>query len=204
MTKPISIDVQGLKNFKPNERIKFKGAMSQLTTVLNSREFYTRMMNLKLEQTNGKSNKEIYDMIHSGADKFNRESDNDIDVHLTMYYSWKRTIGYTYPSTYFTWINRKFFRGFNEASVAGNVIHEYMHNLGFGHISAKDHDSVPYAIGYLVRDMIENGYDATPMSLGGTADSAVVVTRNNPENPVRPTYFKPWYKRLASWFRGLF
>ena len=202
--KPISVDLHGLKNFRPEERQKFKSAMNQMVKVLNSREFYTRLMNLELEQRQGYTNKDIYDMIRSGADKFNKESDHDIDIHLTMYYSWKRTIGYTYPSTYFTWINRKFFSRFDEADVAGNVAHEYMHNLGFGHISAKDHNSVPYAIGYLVRDMIDNGFDPTPMSLGGSAESAVVVTRKNPENPVKKSYYTPWYRRVGRWFRRLF
>jgi hypothetical protein len=202
--KPLSVDVHNLKNFKPEERKKFKEAMREMVKVLNSREFYTRFMNLELEQTEGHSNPQIYVMLRSGADKFNKENDFDIDVHLTMYYSWKRTIGYTYPSTYFTWINRKFFRGFDASDVAGNVAHEYMHNLGFGHKSAKDHKSVPYAIGYLVRDMIDNGYDSTPMTSGGTGEPATVITRKNPENPVQKSYYRPWYKRAWSWIKRRF
>jgi hypothetical protein len=39
--------------------------------------------------------------------------------------------------------------------VAGNLAHEWTHKLGFGHESAAEHDSVPYGIGYIVREMGE-------------------------------------------------
>ena len=52
----------------------------------------------------------------------------------------------------FTAVSDKFFKRFNEADIVGNVIHEYCHNIGFGH-NVKNNPTrqytVPYAIGYI-------------------------------------------------------
>jgi hypothetical protein len=147
-------EVHNKNNFTPEEKEKFLKALEEATKIINSPEFKQRALNLKLEQALGYNSLEIYQKFMSGSDKFNTVSDKDIDVHITMFYSFRNTVGYTYPTTWFTWINRKFFSRFNEAEIAGNVVHEYMHNLGFGHNSPRDKNSVPYAYGYLVRDMI--------------------------------------------------
>jgi len=155
MSNRLVFQIHGKQDFTEPEKAKFKKALNYAEEIINSSEFKMRFLQMPLVQANGKSNEQIYRELMSGADKFNKESDNDIDVHITMYYSFKRTVGYTYPSTWFTWINRKFFSSFDYADVAGNVVHEYMHNMGYDHIRATDKWSVPYAVGYLVRDMIK-------------------------------------------------
>ena len=129
----------------------------------------------------------------SGADKFNKEADQDIDVYLTIYYSFKSTVGYTYPSTWWTWINRKFFSSFDESEVAGNVVHEYMHNLGYDHNTAKDHNSVPYATGYLVRDLIKE-FEKEPVE---TTVEVSIEEPAKPEQPIEPSDKK--YVCYRSW-----
>ena len=149
------IDVHGLKNFSEKEKNKFSAAMIELEKCLNNMNFKNAILLHEFDdQTNGRSNKELYDHFMSGRDKFNKLNDRDIDLNLTLYYSWKSTVGYTYPSTWFTWLNRKFFSRFNYGEISGNVVHENRHNAGYGHESASDHDSVPYAFGYIARDLI--------------------------------------------------
>jgi hypothetical protein len=155
MSNKVKFEIHELKDFSNLEKEKFHKAMSKCEVILNSEKFKNELLNLKLEQTEGKTNLQIYDEIMLGADKLNKEADQDVDVYLTIYYSFKSTVGYTYPSTWRTWINRKFFSKFDEGEIAGNVMHEYMHKLGYGHRTAKDHNSVPYAVGYLVRDLIK-------------------------------------------------
>ena len=150
--KELTVQVHGLKNFTDQEKVKFKDAVRLLHKVINSEDFKKRFLNLKLVETTGKTNIQIFKELFSGKDKFNTVSDHDVDVYATMYYSFKRTVGYTYPDTWKTWINRKYFS--NPADIAGNIIHEYMHNLGYGHSSPRQKMSVPYAAGDLVRDMI--------------------------------------------------
>ena len=202
MSNQLDVEIHGMKNFSPAERAKFKKAMNELVKVINSREFYVRWMALELVQTNGLTNKELYDLLMSGNSKFQNNNDRDIDVQITMYYSYKRVVGYTYPSTWATWINRKFFRNFTEAEIAANVFHEDWHNKGLGHKRASDHMSVPYAGGHLVRDMIRNGYDPTPFAAGDIPPTVVQVNRDNPDKPVKKTYFIPWYKRFWNWIKG--
>lgn len=155
MSNRIKFEIHELNSFTELEKEKFHKTIIKTEEVLNSEKFKQELLNLKLEQTNGKTNEEIYNEIMSGADNFNKEVDKDIDVYLTMYYSFKNTVGYTYPSTWWTWINRKFFSSFDEGDIAGNVVHEYMHNLGYDHKTAKDHNSVPYAVGYLIRRLVD-------------------------------------------------
>jgi len=155
MSKQVTFEIHEKNNFTESERIKFRKSINYAEQVINSEEFKVRFLQMPLVQTNNKTNLEIYNELMSGADKFNKEADKDIDVQITMYYSFKNTVGYTYPTTWFTWINRKFFSSFDYADVAGNVVHEYMHNMGYGHLRATDKWSVPYAVGYLVRNMIK-------------------------------------------------
>lgn len=62
-------------------------------------------------------------------------------------------VGYTKPSINRISINEKFFRNFTSAQIAGNLAHEWVHKLGFDHRSAKEYDSVPYAIGDIVAQL---------------------------------------------------
>jgi hypothetical protein len=77
-----------------------------------------------------------------------------MNFFLKQYYKrWSAVIGYTSPSTNVININWKFFQNYQPSDVAGNLCHEWIHKIGFGHASASEHDSVPYAIGYIVKEM---------------------------------------------------
>jgi hypothetical protein len=67
---------------------------------------------------------------------------------------WSKVIGYTNGTINVININWKFFKGNTVADVAANLAHEWTHKIGFDHKSAKEHDSAPYAIGYIVGDLI--------------------------------------------------
>lgn len=102
----------------------------------------------------------IYKKFISGKDLYDQFEDNEMDVDVTLYYNrWTKTLGYTYPNTRKTWINMSKI-DVNEfemmAQVIGNIIHEYMHNLGYGHTAywtSNRENSVPYAYGYMARDL---------------------------------------------------
>lgn len=91
----------------------------------------------------------------SGIDLYEPEFDSEIDLHLTMYKNiFSSVIAYTRMDTIKIWYNRRFFSEESTASIAGTIVHEYIHNLGFLHIESSDHKSVPYAVGYLVESMV--------------------------------------------------
>jgi hypothetical protein len=167
------VEVRGLKDFTiAQEDVFLNDVIPLLEKVANSGLFkrlvldYDQYMEGFKKPYSSKffpdhSNKEIYNLFMSGADKFNPEPDNDMDLFLTSYYSRKNVVGYTYPSTFKTWVNRKFFvrrlKSKNgHAKIIGNIIHEYMHNLGFSHNkrwnSTRKH-TVPYAYGRIAEEV---------------------------------------------------
>ena len=180
MSNKIKVDIHNLKNFSDQEKIKFIGAMTEMEKVINSKEFKIAILVHDFDQKKGYTNLELYEMFMSGKSDFSAP-DRDIDIDLTLYYSWKNTVGYTYPSTWKTWINRKFFSKFSPSEIAMNVIHEDRHNAGFDHYSPLDWDSVPYAFGYIVRDLMQ-----------GKKPPVRYKTK-------KTVYKKPWYKKLFFW-----
>ncbi len=175
-TQPVfEIDIHGMVNFSKTEQTRFTIATKLLSHVLNSNEFKQRVISFnytiykkcfsrttgKINVPHFKNNKgfhniEIYNMIISGEDVHNTERDNDMDVFVTLYYSNGKTIGYTYPSTFHTWINRKFFDSIPK--ICRNLIHEYMHNLDFKHSKKRNPGrqfTVPYAIGEIVFELVK-------------------------------------------------
>lgn len=150
-----NVEIHGIKNATPQQKAKFQFSADQLADELNKKSFWDEV---KLEfifwkYKNGFSFDEFQKYVLSGRDKFNDIPDGDLDVYVTFYYSWRSVVGYTTPRTWFTWINRKFFNKFDDADIAGNIAHEYLHNLGFDHPNA-DRDSLVYKFGNLVRDRI--------------------------------------------------
>lgn len=154
----VSIDVHEMINFTEEESKKYKRAVAAAKFALNSKMFKDELMKLQLTSVEGDTNLQIYEKIRSGVDLFNKEVDNDLDVYVTMYYKNNKVVGYTNPSTNKTWLNRKFFSQYDEADIACNLVHEWLHKAGFDHNSASDHTSVPYAVGYLVEKVIRAIY----------------------------------------------
>lgn len=181
----LDVQIQGLGNFSKQEKEKFLKAIELCKKVVNSKEFKQKIKGYKwtsggvtyntFKKCEGLTNEEVYEKFMSGADKFHPEADRDIDLYTTLYYSRKGVVGYTYPNTFKTWINRKFFSSFNLAGIVGNIIHEYMHNMGFGHTSrynsTRKH-TVPYAYGYVARDIAQDKLDE--LSSGGNPENVPV------------------------------
>ena len=157
--KRFKIHVHRLSGFGDISTEKMLVAIRLLECVINSSKFklLIESYSFKNAKIKGKrvSSKKVFEMIMSGKDQFNVEDDNDMDLFITLCNRWySSTVGYTYPDTYKTWINYKFFKKFDIAEIAGNLIHEYMHNIGFTHDlnwNKTRKNSVPYAIGDIVQ-----------------------------------------------------
>ena len=157
-----------LVNFSTNDQDKVHKAAELIKRVVASEEFKEAVIN---HLYNGKktfvdsgslSNSQIYQRFLQGAEKLTPALNNVMDVELELYYESSSVVGYTQPNTKRIWINTKYFSQYNEAQVAGNITHEWMHKLGFGHTSANTSDranSVPYAIGYLMNRFANNYLD---------------------------------------------
>lgn len=149
-------------NFDTDQAKKVETAIDIIKKVIASAEFRTHVLNFTYNgkrtfvDNGGLTNEQIYLKLLKGAEKLLPEENYEMDLELELYYSSKSTVGYTYPNTVRIWMNTKFFNVFTPAQVAGNVFHEWTHKLGFDHASSYSvsrDSSVPYALGYLMRDL---------------------------------------------------
>jgi len=149
-------------NFETADQQKVYSAIEIIKKVITSKDFRERVLNFTFEgkkafvDNNGLTNDEIYQILLTGKEELLPVVDHQMDLELELYYSWRSTVGYTYPDTLKIWMNTKFFNSYTPAEVAGNIFHEWIHKLGFTHsstYSVSRDSSVPYAIGYLIEEL---------------------------------------------------
>ncbi len=149
--------------FKGESLDKLRLAFRALELVVNSTEFKERVINFKnaegerrFDSNRNLTNEEIYRMFMDGREVLLPQTPGEMNFYLRLYNRpWSRVIGYTYPDTNLININWKYFKTYRPSDVAANLAHEWTHKIGFDHKSAKERNSVPYAIGYIVGEIAE-------------------------------------------------
>jgi hypothetical protein len=142
---------------------KLYRSVDLLRQIFASPEFKERILRHKYRgryafaQNKGLTNSQIYKKILEGVEVLHPIDNNAMDVEVELYSDYKSTVlGFTRPSTRRIWMNTKYFNRHTSGQLAANLTHEWLHKLGF------DHErnwcwgrkySVPYAIGYIVRDL---------------------------------------------------
>lgn len=157
--------------FTPEQEEKVIKALELIKQVVTSEEFMQRVTDKRYNghqnyvDSHGLSNQDIYQKIIDGAEVlYNPEKNNTMDLELELYEDLNtKTIGYTYPNVKRIWMNAKFFNTFQPHQVADNLMHEWLHKLGFKHAvkySPSRSHSVPYSVGYLVKDLVRKHQQA--------------------------------------------
>lgn len=148
-----------LENFNREQEEKVLKAAELIKKVIVSEEFKEAILNhtFKGEKTfadnNGLTNAQIYQKIVEGSEELNPGADNKMDLDLQVYFEDTRTVGYTRPSVFRIWMNSKYLDKNGPAEVTTNMMHEWLHKLGFKHELKHSHrrmNTVPYAIGYIM------------------------------------------------------
>lgn len=160
-TKTLKVVGMEILGFDTTSRLKMNAAFAVLEKVVNSEEFKNRVLNFKntkgeraFASNNGLSNEEIYEHFMDGRETLQQDTPGEMNYYLKLYNRpWSRVIGYTSADVNRININWKFFKNYKPSDVAGNLAHEWVHKIGFDHTSAAEHDSAPYAIGYIVDEM---------------------------------------------------
>lgn len=151
-----------LHDFDREDEEKVTKAIEIIKKVVGSKEFQTRVLDFTYKgkkqfvDNKGLTNGQIYTVLLDGKEDLKPEVDHEMDLELQLYYSWRSTVGYTYPDGLRIWMNTKFFDYYTPSEVAGNVFHEWTHKLGFDHASSYSvsrDSSVPYALGYLIEEL---------------------------------------------------
>lgn len=155
----LNFDVNvNMNNFNGTQQDKILTAAELIRKVVASDEFKNAILNHKYKgkktfvDNGGLTNAQIYKTIIEGSEKLNPGIDNQMDLNLTVYKANNMVVGYTYPTVFEIWMNSKFLNANTPAKVTTNMMHEWLHKLGFKHAAKKTANrkySVPYAVGYL-------------------------------------------------------
>jgi hypothetical protein len=151
-----------LVNFESNRVAKMEEAIEIIKLVIATEEFKNKILNHTYNgaktfvDNRGYSNAQIYKILLDGAEKLQPSKNNTMDAEVELYTASTNVVGYTYPSSKRIWVNTKYFDQYTAAGVAHNLMHEWMHKLGFEHSSswnaARDY-SVPYAVGDIMGEV---------------------------------------------------
>lgn len=150
--------------FSNTQEEKIRQAAALIKRVIASPEFKKRVLNhyyngkRTFVDNDGLTNFQIYQKILAGREMMTGLGrNNTMDLEIELYTDLdSNTIGYTYPDVVRIYMNSKYFNRFRPYQVADNMMHEWLHKLGFGHdvqASPERPHSVPYAVGYIVRDL---------------------------------------------------
>jgi len=168
------VTLHGLVGMTPKQKEFYEDAIELKLTVLNSYEFRDRFLAMRPSERNGYSMPEVLGLILDGKQKFDNIVDYDIDLLITLYGDEEKaskTVGYTYINsikiyTHRYHVARWMKQRYGAATLAGHIMHEVMHHMGFVHrFSHKG--TLVYETGYLVRDLGEKhlkGQKLTPIS----------------------------------------
>lgn len=156
------VDVRLDKEFTAAQEDKILSAADLIRKVISSEEFKKKILSHKFNgrkafnDNQGLSNAAIYKKIIEGSEMLTPGIDNTMNLTLEVYRANNNTVGYTYPSELRVWMNAKFLNANKPYKVTTNMVHEWLHKLGFKHdvkSTPTRKYSVPYAVGYMVRDL---------------------------------------------------
>lgn len=169
-----------LIGFTSKQEKKIDAASKLIRKIVRSDKFKERVLNhswdgkKRFADNGGLTNEQIYKKILDGSERQTRlGKNNTMDLEIELYTDNESiTIGYTYPSIVRIYMNRKYFNKFRPYQVADNMMHEWLHKIGFGHAVKNTPErpySVPYAVGYIVkgiaREMKQKKLDEKKLNL---------------------------------------
>ncbi len=151
--------IKYLSGFEDADILKYNRAVAVVKKVVGTEAFRSAVLNhtyggvKTFVQNNGLTNAQIYQTILDAAERLTPARNNTMDVGVKLYFENSSIVGYTSTSISYINVNTKFFDTYTVNSVAGNLFHEWLHKVGYGHDSAataRRPYSVPYAVGYMI------------------------------------------------------
>ena len=158
------------------QKKKFELALSLMEEVMNSPEFKKRVIGY---ERNGErsyqknflwndsdvrlTNEEIYQVIMNGNEKMRPDTFGEMNFNswvkvcktYEMIGVWcRKVIGSTSPSdSKMIRLNWTFYKKLETHEMVSNMVHEWIHLLGFLHGSNNLHEEVPYVVGYIAGEV---------------------------------------------------
>jgi hypothetical protein len=154
-------------------RDRMMEAIEMVRVIVNSDEFKEMVIGYMNEngqrsytRNEGMSNEDIYKFLMEGREVLDQDTPGEMNLYIKRYrpwWPWSKVIGYTkIGKSKYMYVNWRKYKYFDSVEMAGNIVHEWIHLMGFRHDSARDHDSVPYAVGYIIGKLankyLDQGY----------------------------------------------
>lgn len=159
MITKINIDASKIDTEERYQKIQ--DVALELHTVINSKIFMDQVLKMRKHGERSKykdySNMEIYRMIMNGAETLDPVVDNEWDIFIDDYFSWKRVIGYTMRNIKTIFVNTRYFDSRPRVLCGSNIVHEYGHKLGFSH-DFRATAVRPFSICYQLNNCYEVAY----------------------------------------------
>ena len=141
------------------QEAKIQAAEMKIKDVVGSEEFRSAVLNhtyggkKTFVDNKGLTNAQIYQKILDGAETLQPKKNNAMDMFVKLYYQNSIVVGYTTTGSKTINMNTKYFNTYTSSGVSHNMMHEWLHKLGFTHAasySVSRNYSVPYAIGNIM------------------------------------------------------
>jgi hypothetical protein len=142
-----------------SQEAKIQAAENKIKEVVGSEEFRTAVLNHTYSgkktfvDNKGLTNAQIYQKILDGAETLQPKKNNAMDMYVKLYYQNSIVVGYTTTGSKTINMNTKYFNTYTSSGVSHNMMHEWLHKLGFTHAasySVSRNYSIPYAIGNIM------------------------------------------------------
>jgi len=109
------------------------------------------------------SNEDVYNIIMNGNEKMRPDTLGEMNINVKKYKSpwWnisgRNVVGYTSPSSS-KWIkvNWRFYDNYEVHQMVGNIVHEWIHLLGFLHGKENMREEVPYVVGKIASEIAKS------------------------------------------------
>jgi hypothetical protein len=161
----MKVSVEILESSSAARIKKIESGGRLLEKILNTELFKSRVVGYVFNgvrgyvDSDGRTNEQVFNLIMEGSEVLSPGIDHTANIKITFYYRPSSTVAQTSSRSLVISFNKKYLDQFDVVEVAGTLMHEWLHKLGFGHSyrynNRRDH-SIPYAIGYIVRDIGED------------------------------------------------
>ena len=165
------------------QKEKFEKALAILEEVMNSDEFRTKVLSYRrsdgqrLFQKNylwrntqqTLSNEDVFDIIMTANEKMIPGTTGEMNIYswvkVCSWYerpgTWcRKVIGSTSPyDSKWMKLNWKFYSDFEVSNMVSNIVHEWLHLLGFLHGNVNMREEVPYVVGSIAGQVAQNILD---------------------------------------------
>ena len=164
----------------------------ELEILVNSPEFKKEILAMgnywrqgEVSKYKNASVESIYSLIMSGKEETSAEMDNDLDIYIDDYTTWKNVVGYMIPGRRTIFVNTRYFDNMSKEKVVSNMLHEYTHTLGFRHSGPNIRRSIPYYMNEVVTKLY-------PIVIKGEEIPSVIIPK------YKTTCYRSW---RSLWFK---